>query len=230
VCLVTNQGYGKNMAVNIWTIKLEYREEIAENYWRFGFDRGMEFLPGQYVSVKVDETGIRRSYSIVSGVREKLELLIDVSPMGVGSKYFLSLKVGDSVEVMGPLGKFVVEKEDRNAVMIATGSGIAPMRPMAESLIGKSGVKIRLYWGVRFEKNLFWLDRFEEWKRKGNFEYKIAVSKPENGESKHVQEVIEIDKEARYYLCGSQRMVVEVTEWLKDRGIDEGNIKSERYD
>ena len=89
--------------------KVEYKENLAgSNYLvRIGFEKKVDFTPGQYASLKVSEDGVRRSYSVASLPGERvIDLLVDVSPMGVGSKYILGLKVGDHVEILGFLGKF----------------------------------------------------------------------------------------------------------------------------
>jgi NAD(P)H-flavin reductase len=48
--------------------RVEYKEHLAGNNYlvRIGFDKKIDFLPGQYASLKVTEEGVRRSYSIAS--------------------------------------------------------------------------------------------------------------------------------------------------------------------
>ena len=53
----------------------------------------MPFLAGQYVSIKVSDRGDRRSYSICSppGIEHGFELMVDVRPQGLGSKFLQNL-------------------------------------------------------------------------------------------------------------------------------------------
>merc|ERR1712065_97664 len=49
---------------------------------------------------------------------------------GVCSTYLCDIKPGDKVKITGPVGKEMLlpDEEDANVVMLATGTGIAPMR------------------------------------------------------------------------------------------------------
>lgn len=226
--------------------RVVYKENLAERTWVLGVELEEEavFSPGQYVSVKVSSDGLRRSYSVASMPGEKsIELVVDVSPMGVGSKYILSLKVGDMVEVLGFLGKFVISEEvlksTEEILMVATGSGIVPFRPIVGDLLLLKAFKkpIRLIWGMRHEKDLYWIKEMDKYQREfDNFHFEIALSKPEGdwpGVRGHVDNVIEhIDcdwGETTAYLCGNPEMITEVEEKLKNKGMVEDKIFFERY-
>ncbi|MBI3954411.1 hypothetical protein HY333_00025, partial [Candidatus Collierbacteria bacterium] len=130
------------MAVLKQLVKVASKKKLVGDYWQLAleFPDRFDFLAGQYVSLKVDEAGIRRSYSIASKPNGKMiDLLVNVGPMGVGSRYVLGLKEGDGVEVLAPVGKFVVDESKmmngKNKLFIATGSGIAPFRSMVMDLL-----------------------------------------------------------------------------------------------
>ena len=148
---------------------LSKKENLTGSYWLFclEFQNPYDFLAGQYVSVKVAPDGTRRSYSIASPPDGKtIELLIDVSPGGMGSQYFLSSNEGDTVEALGPVGIFTLATKNPkpNRMFIATGSGIAPLRAMTlDSLRKKTALgEVRLLWGMRHEEDLFWQEEFGE--------------------------------------------------------------------
>jgi NAD(P)H-flavin reductase len=123
---------------------------------------------------------VRRSYSI-AGIGDtwidlllmhRWELVLNI----------LGSKVGDGVEMIGFLGSFVVENEsyeDKSVLFVATGTGIAPFYPMIEEMLKKSYKgKISLWWGMRYEKDLYWWEKLEEIKTKNNnFDYEIVLSK-----------------------------------------------------
>jgi len=226
--------------------KVEYKTLLVGKAWIIGisFEEEVSFLPGQFVSLKVNEEGLRRSYSVASlPDGKKIELLIDVSPMGVGSQYVLGLKVGETVEILGFLGKFVVGeeeiKEQRELLFVGTGSGIAPLKPMIEDLLinKKYKEKIDLFWGMRFETDLYWIGEMDRLQREyDNFHFKIVLSKPGEdwpGERGHVGDVIEKKsingKENNAYLCGNPEMISEVKEILVNNGVPDGQILYERY-
>jgi NAD(P)H-flavin reductase len=134
----------------------------------------MEFLAGQYVSIKVNELGERRSYSIAStpDVNHGVILVAEMIPGGKGSEYIKSLKPGDTVEILGPLGRFVVEPANQHKLLfVATGSGIAPINSMINNLlINKQETRpMRLQWGMRDEEHMFWFDNYETGRRTPNF-------------------------------------------------------------
>ena len=103
---------------------------LSENYWRLRLAKpvGFNFKAGQYISLLVHPDGHRRTYSISSSPKvQYLELLADVTPMGLGSKYILSLKPNDLIDFIGPMGNFI-KKSD--GLFLAGGSGIAPYMSM----------------------------------------------------------------------------------------------------
>jgi len=154
--------------VSLEQMKVTEKKRIKGNFWWVVLEGedNFDFKAGQYVSVKVSEKGERRDYSIAGREGEKrIALLIDVSPGGVGSKFFEKMEEGEVIEVLGPIGEFMVRDEDEKLVMMATGSGIAPIKMIVEEEI-KKGRNIWLVWGMRYEKDVFWKEMFEEWEKK----------------------------------------------------------------
>lgn len=226
----------------ILNAKIVKKANLAGNYWQFSLEFPVEFafLAGQYVSVKVAGDGSRRSYSIASGPDgNQIELLIDVGPMGRGSKYFLSLNEGDMVEVMGPLGRFVLPPSLKKVLFVATGSGIVPFRPMIRELLEKRGFtdEIHLDWGMRYEEDLFWIDEFKKLETDHpNFRFDVVLSKPTKewyACSGHVNDCL-IKHRASWegwevYLCGSQQMIEEVATLLSGLGVRREEIHFEKF-
>ena len=232
----------------ILNAKLTKKENLAGSYWLFSleFQNPYNFLAGQYVSIKVAPDGTRRSYSIASPPDGKtIELLIDVSPGGMGSKYFLSLNEGDVVEALGPVGIFTLATKNPkpNRMFIATGSGIAPLRAMTlDSLRKKTALgEVRLLWGMRHEEDLLWQEEFAQLNRDyANFSYQIVLSKPtENwhGESGHVEDCLRkgfmVEERTtatwEFFLCGGQEMIMETGGYLASQGVAKENIHFEKF-
>lgn len=224
------------------------KENLTGSYWLFclEFQNPYNFLAGQYVSIKVAPDGTRRSYSIASAPDGKtIELLIDVSPGGIGSKYFLSLSGGDTVEALGPVGIFTLASKNPkpNRMFIATGSGIAPLRAMTlDSLHKKTALgEVRLLWGMRHEEDLFWQEEFAQLNRDyANFSYQVVLSKPSehwHGESGHVDDCLrkgfmiqERDLGSwEFFLCGGQEMIMETGGYLASQGAAKENIHFEKF-
>lgn len=224
--------------------KVVVKENLAGNNWLISliFEEEMLFLPGQYASIKVDEEGHRRSYSIASlPGKKEVELLVDVSPMGLGSMYVLGLQSGDTVEMLGFLGNFVVEDDqlDNDLLFIATGTGIVPFKPIIEDLLINRGFKkeINLIWGMRYEKDLYWIEEMRRLTQDyPNFKFQLTLSKPGKtwiGAQGRVGALIDELKDnwqkMAVYLCGSTAMIEEMKEKLQNKGMSRDNIYYEKF-
>lgn len=227
------------------TARLEDKIVHTPKYIHYMFEldqpHEMPFIAGQYVSVKVSERGERRSYSICSSpsVAHGFELLVDISPAGVGSTYLENLKFGDTISLLGPLGVFTLQANANESAtyFIATGSGIAPFRSMIQDLLEKQDKRpIVLYWGLRHEEDMFWELEFEELSRNNpNFSFKIILSKPgpewplSTGRVTDLVAALEKPTGAGYYLCGNEKMVAEVTATLQQAGVEQAHIHHEMF-
>lgn len=122
----------------------------------------MRFVPGQYVDVIVD--GVRRSYSLANAPRSDglLELIIKRYAGGVLSSYwFERAQPNDLLRIEGPLGTFFLrDATPKNIVLLATGTGIAPVKALLEELQGDpartSKHRIDVFWGNREAENFCW--------------------------------------------------------------------------
>lgn len=98
------------------------------------------FEPGQFLNTTFGIGGARmvRSYSISSSPmqREYVELTVRREPRGAVSRHVVDLlKVGDHVEVRGPVGKFTFNGSEADSiVLIAGGVGITPMMSITRYL------------------------------------------------------------------------------------------------
>lgn len=124
--------------------------------------RGKPHTARQY-SVASPRNGERPGYNNVSlTVKRVTEDHQGQAVRGVASNYLCDLKVGDTVQVIGPFGtSFLMPNHPRsNIVMICTGTGSAPMRAMTEwrRRLRKSGRfeggKLMLFFGARTQQEL----------------------------------------------------------------------------
>lgn len=111
--------------------------------------KDMPYTAGQYVICKIGPPKGNHTLSIASAPNPDgtIELLQSVAPMGEGSKWLLGLKPGDPLQFLGPLGKFVLQKESpRPKVFVATGCGIAPLRAMIVDALSLPGAEVGTPW------------------------------------------------------------------------------------
>lgn len=208
----------------------------------------ISFLAGQYVSLKVSEKGERRSYSIASTPDNThgFSLLAEIVQGGLGSSYLQKLYPGDEVDVLGPLGKFVVGDMENatKKLFVATGSGIVPIWSMINDLLinKKTLTPVRLHWGMKSEVDLFWIDNLERLaEAHPNFVYDIVLSRA--GEDwglcrGHVQDCLMRDFSPSTspglsgwegYVCGSQEIVKDVCSKLEELTMKSENIHHEKF-
>jgi CDP-4-dehydro-6-deoxyglucose reductase/ferredoxin-NAD(P)+ reductase (naphthalene dioxygenase ferredoxin-specific) len=94
----------------------------------------------------------------------EIEFHIRRIPGGATSERIASaLRVGDPVEVRGPLGSSYLREHHTGPILaVAGGSGLAPVKSIVETALAH-GLRqpIRLYFGVRSERDLYLVDHFE---------------------------------------------------------------------
>ncbi len=92
--------------------------------------------PGQFCNIKVSESTVpllRRPFSVCNVDGDSVYFLFDIH--GEGTKLLSEKKVGDYLEIIGPLGKgFILEGEYDSALIIAGGLGVAPFPFLIERL------------------------------------------------------------------------------------------------
>ncbi len=119
-------------------------------------DRFPTASPGQFVQIlccdpsmndsaapraAVDEPLLRRPFSIGGLVREGLSARIEIvgRVIGSGTRWLSERAPGDSIELLGPLGRpFHVTRETSRAVLVAGGVGLPPIAWLATRLAGFS--------------------------------------------------------------------------------------------
>ena len=127
-------------------------------------DRGaFTFKAGQYARLFYPGAP-SRDYSFASGPDEELvEFHVRRVPEGVASqRIWAHAAVGDRIAIEGPLGSAFLRENHAGPILgIAGGSGLAPIKAVAETALARGmGQPIRIYFGARSERDLYLLDRF----------------------------------------------------------------------
>jgi len=128
-------------------------------------DVGREARPGQFVMVKVGDGPIpllRRPLSIHDAGKDGIELFFKVS--GQGTEILSRKKPGDSLDLIGPLGKgFTVSDamKGKRAYLVGGGRGIAPLFFLAREL-GARGVRTAVFYGGRRLADIPLRDKFDK--------------------------------------------------------------------
>lgn len=212
-------------------------------------EEGIDFKPGQYVHLEVPRYKATkgseyRAYSISSSIEDhyELSLVITRAPGGAVSTYVHDyLKEGDKLVVNGPFGDFYLKASDRDILMIATGSGLAPIRSILYQ-IRAEGVerKATLFFGARNRKDLFFYDELRDFEKSlPNFTFIPTLSRASEedhweGEMGRVTDLIKdkITENAPFdvYICGSPVMVESCADLIKGKGIQEDRIFYDKFE
>ncbi|MFC1768776.1 ferredoxin--NADP reductase [Nanoarchaeota archaeon] len=215
----------------------------ANLHFKLSLNEEIEFEPGQYVMLLLkdkDGNTARRAYSIASAPKDKkkIELLITLIPGGLASGFFEKLKVGDEINLLGPMGIFKIKEPVSDPVyFIATGCGLAPLRAMVADLLGK-GIKseVVLLYGYRHECDLLDKDYLDHLKRYPNFKSITTISQPKGKIKGHVgrvtalvDEYITPKEDTQVYVCGRPDMIEDMKKLLIKKGIKSENIIYERW-
>ncbi|TMC74364.1 MAG: hypothetical protein E6J13_02245 [Chloroflexi bacterium] len=116
---------------------------------------------GQFVHVRPGlsfDPLLRRPYSFNRIERGAGEIELIVKALGTGGEWIASRREGDRLDLLGPLGSsFIVHRSTRNLLLVAGGTGIAPMRVLAEQEAGRRNVTLLM--GGRSVAHLWPSDR-----------------------------------------------------------------------
>ncbi|GAB3770220.1 hypothetical protein GCM10028796_36730 [Ramlibacter monticola] len=194
---------------------------------------GRPHHPRQY-SIASARNGERPGYNNVSLTIKRVLQDHEGRPVrGVASNYMCDLKVGDTVEVIGPFGaSFLMPNHPKShIVMICTGTGSAPMRAMTEwrRRLRKSGKfeggKLMLFFGARTPEELPYFGPLQNLPR-DFIDLNLAFSRVPGQPRRYVQDLMReraadlgpllADPNAYFYVCGLKAMEEGVVMTLRD--------------
>jgi ring-1,2-phenylacetyl-CoA epoxidase subunit PaaE len=224
------------------TITFDVPEELREDY---------RFRAGQHVAVMSEVAGdqVRRNYSICapqpSGIlRVAVKRLAD----GAFSGYAHStLKVGDTLDVLTPSGRFLTPLDPANAkhyVAIAAGSGITPIISiMSSALEVEPDSECTLIYGNRTTQSIMFLEELQDLKNRFPTRfafYNVLSREPQDVElftgridgpklSAFLQKFVAQETVDEWFLCGPMEMIDEMRHALLDHGVDGNHIHRELF-
>jgi ferredoxin-NADP reductase/ferredoxin len=203
-------------------------------------DRGaLEFLPGQYVHIAVPGTDQARSYSFSSGpAQRQMSFLVRIVPGGAMSGYLSDrARIGDRVEFTGPMGSFYLRDLARPALLLAGGTGLAPLLSMLEELTRKAPAHpIHLLYGVTTDQDLVHLDALEDYAKVipgFTFDHCVADASSTARNKGFVTALIDSstlhDGDVDIYLCGPPAMVEAVRGHVTALGVSPASFHYEKF-
>lgn len=199
----------------------------------------LTFLPGQYVNLLIPGTAEKRAYSFSSKPGAGLaSFLIRNIPGGLMSRYLVEqARPGQRVNLIGPFGSFFLRPVVRPVLMLAGGTGLAPLLSMLGVLADQgTGQPIHLIYGVTSDEDLVELPRIEALAQNlPTMTWQSCVADPKSAHplkgyvTHHVAEEHLGGGDCDIYLCGPPAMVEAVRLFLKEKGISPTNFHYEKF-
>lgn len=203
-------------------------------------DSPVSFIPGQYVHLSVPGTDQKRSYSFANPVDGRATFYVKLLRQGAMSDYISSRAApGDEIAVTGPFGRFYLRPARRPIVMVAGGTGLAPMLGMLDTLAAGegNGHPVRLLYGANVREEMFALDRLRRYREAGlDLQTEFCVVDPSDGwdgETGHVTGLLRPEilnsGDCEVYLCGPPPMIEAAEAALDGFGVDPARIHAEKF-
>lgn len=209
----------------------------------------IDFKAGQYIQLLAPPYGdsteeVFRAYSIASPSLEKnfIDLIIGYIDGGILTTYVHKhLSEGDKVTFNGPYGDFYLQESEGDAVLVAVGTGMAPIRSILYEMLHKKIDRNTIFFfGARTKDDLFMLDEMKMFENElPRFKFIPCLSRPreEDNWKGHIGRVndaifkyLEGKDSTEAYLCGSAPMIDSTVNALKNKGVLENNIFYDKFD
>lgn len=199
------------------------------------------FYAGQYMDILLKDGS--RSYSIASSPSQNdvLEMHIRYHKNGLFSPMLFDgrLKEGSIIRLRGPLGSFALNEDaDKPILMLATGTGLAPIKSML-TYLAEIGSKrnVHVYHGVRIAEELYdEANLYQLLELLPNARYTPVLSRADekwSGITGYVQQQAVIDYpnllEYEIYACGSAAMIDEAKQLCMKHGLPKTSFFSDVF-
>ena len=200
--LVEKQNYGRSVLLRLRT------------------ERSLpEMAPGQFVQVRVDSspsTYLRRPISIHDVDFEKNEITLLVQQIGEGTRHLAAAEVGDTINVVLPLGNgFSMPEKGERCLLVGGGIGIAPLYYFAK-VLNEKGICPTLLLGGKSALDLL---RLADYQRLG--ETFVTTEDGSLSEKGFVTQHSVWQKQNfdKIYVCGPKPMMTAVAKLAMEKDV-----------
>ncbi|MDP4214961.1 MAG: 1,2-phenylacetyl-CoA epoxidase subunit PaaE [Bacteroidota bacterium] len=209
------------------------------------------FRQGQNITIRtrIGDEEIRRSYSICSSpLDNELRIAVKQVPKGRFSGFANErLTKGQELDVLPPTGRFYTElnpAQAKNYLAFAAGSGITPVLSLIKTTLAtEPGSQFTLVYGNRHRASIIFREQLEALKDRymDRFILHHVLSRetadtpvnqgridPEKC-AQLCEKLIDLSSMDEVFLCGPEKMIFSVKEWLEQQGIDKKKIHFELF-
>lgn len=208
-------------------------------------EQPFSFLAGHAVMAGLPVGSVRKPYSIASSPAQTaregaLELLVQIEETDAADPHLERVTPGTAVEITGPFGSFVLPHAipERQLFFLAGGTGIAPLRSMMWDAFERDlADHIAVVYSARSPEEFAYESELRSLAVAGRIELHLTVTRdavPAWGglrgrvDRQLVASVLR-QPTAHCFVCGPPALVADATDLLRDLGVDEHRILTERY-
>jgi ferredoxin-NAD(P)+ reductase (naphthalene dioxygenase ferredoxin-specific) len=203
----------------------------------------VEYRAGQCFEWIVPGIRPNRIYSAANRPgNDRIDFHVRVYPGGrIGDHVVNALSPGQSLQLVGPFGQFVLSDSDwRPSICIAGGTGLAPIHAILDNAFARGdGRPIHFFYGARCQAELYCLDSLKRWEQlHSTFTFTPVLS----DEPSHscwtgarglvtdaVAERLEDAFGLEAYVCGPSAMLDAAVAVLEAAGLSSHDIHADRF-
>lgn len=217
--------------------------------------RSFAFEPGQYLTLRVPIGGedVRRSYSICTSKRafsqtgEVRVASARVSGGRISNWLNDHAKIGESLQVMTPLGDFTCPTQPASArhhVGIAAGSGITPVLSLLSTVLEEEpDSRVTLIFGNRAPESVMFAEELSAWQETYGRRFTLLPVFSRAAVGDHavigridearlgslIRDNVPVDDVDEWYICGPQPMVRTVRQVLTEQQVPRQHMHQEVF-
>ena len=244
---------GHDLVVSRWLrLKLVAASMLSERVRSLVFavtSGPFEYRAGQSLRLTVPTASgldLRRAYSIASAPGragpDHVEIAVTKVADGPASMALHALECGAELDATGPNGGGLCRRaheRDVATLLVATGSGLAPLRAIAqEDVVRAEGAPLGLLFGCKTRDDILWRDELVSWQKScSRLDSVITLSRPDaewRGHvgyvQRHLPALVERVRPQLVLVCGRSAMVEDVERALIGWGLPADRVRTEVFD
>jgi CDP-4-dehydro-6-deoxyglucose reductase len=216
--------------------------DVMQVFLRLPAVEPLIFQPGQYLDVLIASG--RRSFSLASPPHDSTLIELHVRHVRGGNfteSLFGELREGALLRIEGPIGQFVYREESHPALLIAGGTGFAPLKAIVRHVLERDSKReLHLYWGARTPADLYEEELVNEWVRRyPQLHFRAVLSESAGEAAAHrrtgfVHEAVLADHPslAQYavYAAGPPAMIEAIRTTFPARGLPPDRLHFDSFD
>ena len=198
--------------------KIQSIEQLNDTTFRFVVDcadMAAESWCGRFVNIYCDGKTLRRPISISEIDKENGTLTFVFEVRGEGTKWLAQRKVGDTLDILGPLGNGFFPDKNKRGIFIGGGIGCPPMLGAAQAY----GQHAEVILGFRSQNQLILLDDF----KRVTEDVSVATNDGSYGVKGFVTDILkdklQDNQNVVVYACGPMPMLKSVASMCAERNV-----------